>query len=160
MVQYYKAYALQKAIENLGYNVAFIDEQHKNLQEGYSLYPTIKSIQSVRKFASYFKRYYELVRDYKRKKNRYDAFEAFINEKLKLIPKDSFFKIDNVVLGSDQIWNAEYTDGVDKLYFGFCEYIKCNNTFSYAASMGMAQLSISQKGNFERSFENIKFSWR
>lgn len=59
----------------------------------------------------------------------------------------------SVILGSDQLWNFNITNGLDVLYFGQDKNISTNNVFSYAASMGKAMLET----NFTQAYkENLQ----
>ncbi|MBY7904821.1 polysaccharide pyruvyl transferase family protein [Vibrio fluvialis] len=151
-----QAYALQRTIDKLGHNAGFIDLQHRNLEVGYSLHPSIKSITSIRKLLSYFKRWYEFLRDSKRKTNRYLAFESFIDNNMRMIDVSKINCINNLVLGSDQIWNAGYTEGVYPLYYGKVEGLSCDNTISYAASMGTSNLLEEELVQFNKYIIALK----
>lgn len=149
-----QAYALQEKINSLGYKAAFIDEEHDNLKNGYSLYPRIRSIKTPKKLLSYIKKWLFLLSDYKRKKSRYDNFNLFIEKKLNLLKKNKEHTLNCLVLGSDQIWNTDYTNGIYDLYYGKIPNIHFERKISYAASMGMSDIKNNEdKKNF---FDNIK----
>jgi hypothetical protein len=150
-----QAFALQEIIKNKGFDVCIVDEQHPNLEEGYRLYPSFNSITSFRRFLSFFKRWMTLALDYKRKKERFLSFEKFINEYLVLNSSEKRNQYDYLILGSDQIWNAEYTSGLYPLYYGDIKGVKTNKIISYAASMGVGELSPTQESDFKEKLKKI-----
>lgn len=133
-----QAYALQKAIKKLGYNVGFVDKQNVNIRNAYRLYPRL----SISKLSIELRKLAHLILDYKRKKSRYHAFEYFISKNLNLFEVNNVKgDFDTLVLGSDQIWNFEYTSGFDDLYFGVDSCFNSSKIVSYAASMGHSKLT-------------------
>ena len=153
-----QAYALRKIIASLGYDVKFIDYQHKNLEEGYNLYPKLPSNITTGKFIRYSKDWAHLVLDYRRKKARNIAFNDFINTYIPLIPIERDVSLDVIVLGSDQIWNSKYTSGLDENYYGINKKINSNIKISYAASMGLSSLDKKDEISTEPPCEPIEFT--
>jgi len=150
-----QAYALKKVISDLDYKVGFIDEQHDSLKFGYELYPSISSIKNFRKLLSYFKRWIELALDFKRKKKRDDAFNNFIKENIPLVNSKFQTQIDSIVVGSDQVWNTTYTEGVEPLYLGEPKNILSKKIVSYAASMGVSTLNKDEISLFSDKLKNF-----
>ncbi|HIF9387711.1 TPA: polysaccharide pyruvyl transferase family protein [Photobacterium damselae] len=147
-----QAYALEKAIKKLGYDVGFIDSQNEIIREAYTLFPKFKLIN----FEQCFRKCLHLVLDFKRKHKRYHEFENFISENLSTISvKNQFITFDSVVLGSDQIWNHSYTNGFDNLYFGISDEFKANKRISYAASMGKSELNEELMKDFKAKLNEI-----
>lgn len=82
---------------------------------------------------------------------RFNRFEKF-RKKFFNITEETFYKSNDInledtsllVLGSDQIWNPEITQGFDNVYFG-----KIGNsdifTISYAASLGKTKFNEEEK---------------
>lgn len=144
-----QAYALKKVIDKLGYSTKFIDYQHENLEKGYSFYPSFPNDSlSINNINRYVKDWIHLIIDFKRKKERYTAFEMFINKNIPLIDISSNENMHAIILGSDQIWNSKYTDGVDPAYYGILANITSSNIISYAASMGQSKLNSKEEIEF------------
>ncbi|MFD2180174.1 polysaccharide pyruvyl transferase family protein [Veronia pacifica] len=147
-----QAYALQKAVKNLGFDVGFIDKQNKKIEEAYKLYPKF----SFMKIKSETRKLAHLLLDFKRKSQRHSAFESFISENLNLLNVDKNQpNFSSVVLGSDQIWNFTYTDGFDDLYFGEDCSFSADKIVSYAASMGKADLEEKLINQLNRKLAKI-----
>ncbi|MBN8103430.1 polysaccharide pyruvyl transferase family protein [Vibrio vulnificus] len=147
-----QAYALSKVIMNLGNNVGFLDIQHPKIAEGYRLVPKFKE----RTLLSLFKGYIHFLLDPMRKIKRSNGFESFIASNFKLIDVDEKKRsVDVVVLGSDQIWNPEYTEGFVDFHFGKIDKIHTNKVISYAASMGKTVLSNTQEKVFDSLTDNV-----
>lgn len=146
-----QAYALNKVIENLGYDVGFVDVQHENIAEGYRLIPKI----NVNKPLFTAKGYIHFLLDPLRKIKRSKGFNNFIKCNFKLIPVNQENNIDIIVLGSDQIWNPEYTNGFVDFHFGKIDGLKSRKVVSYAASMGKTVLDQEQKKIFNELINDI-----
>ncbi|WP_318513959.1 polysaccharide pyruvyl transferase family protein [Photobacterium leiognathi] len=147
-----QAYALNKTIQNLGYDVGFVDIQHPNIAEGYRLVPTINN----NKILFTFKGYIHFLLDPLRKIKRSKGFDNFIKCNFSLISVGEKEKtLDVVVLGSDQIWNPEYTNGFVDFHFGKIRGVKSKSIISYAASMGKTVLDQEQKQTFHKLVDDI-----
>jgi hypothetical protein len=148
-----QAYALKKALQKLNLDPVFIDYQPNEISRGYDLYPIFPKELSLSTVARYTKDLVHLILDYKRKKNRFIAFEEFIEQEINVhAPKGQF---EYLFLGSDQIWNASYTNGVDKHYYGVFDNLIANKKVSYAASMGTARLSDKEEVDFLNNLKGL-----
>ena len=86
-------------------------------------------------------------------------FNIFIKKNMSLTCKYSSgspIDVDNIFLGSDQIWNPNITKGFDPVYFGFLNCIKRPKIMSYAASMGNDNLTCDSN-EFFKLLKNIDF---
>ncbi|EEZ1586804.1 TPA: polysaccharide pyruvyl transferase family protein, partial [Escherichia coli] len=93
----------------------------------------------------------------KRKYKRFKAFSDFINKYIACTPLNKDTKcFDIIFLGSDQIWNANYTNGVDPNYYGQGPYCKAHKLVSYAASMGKLCLGKYEEQAFLSLINNIQ----
>jgi hypothetical protein len=145
-----QAYALHRKLELMGYESEFIQDADNVIGATYDLYPKW----SKGSFTQYARDWIRLILDFKRKKERFNAFQSFISDKLPTYNLANGKKnYHSVILGSDQIWNFNITNGLDILYFGQDKNISTNNVFSYAASMGKAMLET----NFTQAYkENLQ----
>ncbi len=146
-----QAYALQKTLSNFGYSVSFVDYQHQEIEKIYRLFPVFNENGLI----VYSKRWIHTILDFKRKYNRYHAFSEFINENFNCVSLDNKCTYDCVVLGSDQIWNPEYTNGFVKVHFGKDSNLEYSKLISYAASMGKENLTDDELSEFKENIENI-----
>lgn len=139
-----QAYALSYTIKKYCEDVFFVDYENEILTKGYSLYPVFNKNSPV----NYVKEWIHFILDFKRKQKRYNVFSNFIDNYISPfeISKNSSF--DVVFLGSDQIWNASYTNGVDPNYYGQGEGLTANKLVSYAASMGKLSLNGKDEEEF------------
>lgn len=63
---------------------------------------------------------------------------------------------DLVVLGSDQVWNAQITKGIDPVYFGRLNWAEKKPTvISYAASIGKGNLTEQERNEIIRLLKNL-----
>ncbi|WP_407530755.1 polysaccharide pyruvyl transferase family protein [Vibrio parahaemolyticus] len=148
-----QAYALKESLKKLSFEPVFIDYQPESISRGYNLYPSFPKNINTSNIIRYVKDLAHLILDYKRKKNRFLAFEKFIEEEINVHePKGEF---NYLFLGSDQIWNASYTNGVDKHYYGIFEDLSSVHTISYAASMGTSKLNAEEERDFIKYLENL-----
>lgn len=84
-------------------------------------------------------------------KTKYERFEKFINERLKLTPKEyeteeslmkENFDFDYYVSGSDQLWNI---GAVDFSWANYLSFTSSKNKISYAASFGPKKLNWTEE---------------
>ena len=82
------------------------------------------------------------------RKKRYEAFDNFITSKFSLAPISNI--IDNpydlIIVGSDQVWNINLTNGFDEFYWGDFMHPNKTRIISYAVSM---------QDNWESSLDKI-----
>ncbi|EPY1511324.1 polysaccharide pyruvyl transferase family protein [Klebsiella quasipneumoniae] len=147
-----QTYALYKTLQKLGHDVYLLDYSPKNLIKSYTLFPKREFYNN---FISYSKAWLSLFLDYSRRYNRYSRFNNFIDKNFKILPS-SIKNIDVIVVGSDQIWNPNITDGLDGNYFGVCESVSADMVFSYAASMGVSSLKDKDELDFVKFLSNLK----
>ncbi|WP_060983152.1 polysaccharide pyruvyl transferase family protein [Vibrio splendidus] len=128
--------ALKTKIQSLGYEVEFIQSNDSYIQNHYKVIPSKNSSES---WSRYTKRLVHFFLDIKRNIARFRAFERFIEKELPSVNISNVKKkYDYVVLGSDQVWNSNITNGFDPLFFGYHENLDVNKVISYAGSMGNA----------------------
>lgn len=146
-----QAYALQKTIETLGYNISFFDYQHEEIEKVYRLFPALGKENII----NYLKRLVNTGLDFNRKKERYKAFNKFIDSNFKLSDSKILQNFDVVVLGSDQIWNPEYTNGYVDTHFGRHRNLNSKKIISYAASLGQSNLEGEELAEFSEKLSII-----
>ena len=145
-----QAYALQQYLVSCGYNAIVIDYRCKSIERVYHLY----NLSVLVKRRNIFKSSFEYVKRYRRlsdRKTKKLKYNDFRNKYLQLT--SSVYKIkrpldfDIYIVGSDQVWNLELLNGMNKIFFLSFPIKKCAKKISYAAS--------SDKGSY-RLFEKYK----
>lgn len=141
-----QAFALSKTIARLGYDVSFADLQHEKISEGYRLVPSTSGNSTL----SIIKGYVHFFLDPFNKTKRSKGFNNFIKNNFKLLEVNSNIPklVDTIVLGSDQIWNPEYTNGFVDFHFGKISGLESQKVISYAASMGKTTLGNEDREQF------------
>lgn len=144
-------YALQKAIKDISdiVEVEVVDYQSPYLTEYYSL-----KKQSGRNIA--IKKIKQIHFLLKRK-----SFSSFIHQYVKISEKQ--YNINNVseinrdydeiIVGSDQVWNPNLTKG-DLNYF--LPFLESKHGYSYAASVGLQEFPVQLRGTIKESLEKFK----
>ncbi|MGR5157321.1 polysaccharide pyruvyl transferase family protein [Vibrio owensii] len=128
-----QAYALFTKLKQLEHKPIFLEDKNSFIHNSYNLVPNFKNP------VDFTKRLTKLLLDFDRKKKRSDRFNRFIENYLPCVDISEQKKsVNNVILGSDQIWNPNITSGFDPLFFGKHDNLESENIIAYAASMGKA----------------------
>ncbi|WP_316674355.1 polysaccharide pyruvyl transferase family protein [uncultured Tolumonas sp.] len=144
-----QAYALKYRINSLGFDVEFYNYYPAWMKEHYSLFYKNDN------FISSFKRNIACLIDLKRRYVRFKRFSDFISKELTEWNENELLDVDFIVLGSDQIWNPNITQGFDNKCFGFLgENVKAK-VISYAASMETNKLKDKDISEFTTLLNNI-----
>lgn len=151
-----QAYALQKYLLNYYENVEVIDYRSKNFKS----YRLIK-YRSFIKPKMLIEDLKDLRRNYKRKK----SFWKFIDGEMILSSKTYSYKqslmclndkYDVFICGSDQIWNAVCTDGLDSNFF--LDFVTNGKRIAYAPSLAhenFPQSILNEISHYLRKFDSI-----
>ena len=154
-----QAYATQYALENMGYDVEFLDyypermhllgmlKRIKNKNNKLKKSLILRTIARCIMFPSYIL--------------RFSRFNKFIKSKLKLSPITYYTanEIDNnppiadyYCTGSDQVWNSGWNEKIDGPFFLNFD-TKNKKCFSYAASFGKSNLEDWEKNETKKLLE-------
>lgn len=133
-----QTYALSNYIEkNMDYHVDVIDFMCKGNGEEFKPSEFIKiASKSGNKIVSIYKKVMLSLCFEKDYKSKYLKFQAFKRRNLSVKPYDKEYMYDVVIVGSDQIWNPDITDGFQTEFFGESRLVKCDVKIAYAASCG------------------------
>ena len=141
-----QAYALQYSIDKLGYKSEYID-YHPERTKMFNMLKNLKNKNKLLKknpilclaariiiFPSYLKRFYSLRKFLKKHIKmtikKYNKYDDLLNEN---------FNYDVYCTGSDQVWNSEWNNGIDKPYY--LSFVPDSiKKISYAASFGREEL--------------------
>lgn len=138
-------YALQTILRNLGHESITIDYiSHYSLRK-YIIY-SLKTIIYLllgrkyrRKFIPYYRRRNSMMEDFV-------GSNIFLTKPVKKYSADVIdsYKLDGLIVGSDQVWRPEYNNDLYDMFLLFAKGKNCLK-MSYAASFGIDKLSYSTK---------------
>ncbi len=144
-----QAYATQKTLEKLGYEVEIINyfpermsikamlRRIKNKNNKLKKSLLLRTIARIIILPSYLIRFSSFKKFYKNL--NMTKYEYHSNEEL----KENIPTADIYCTGSDQVWNAEWNEGIDKALF--LDFVPTNKRkIAYAASFGKPQLSAEE----------------
>lgn len=141
-----QAYALQKTIENMGYENEYIDFILNN-PEKIKEFKRANQILKIKKLFSPIK-----ILNQRKRANKFEMFR----KRYMRISKNSYFgdramktctQYDNYIVGSDQVWNFALTNNSKSFLLDFVPDKIPKN--SYATSFGVDNLSIEEKSIFQ-----------
>ncbi len=152
-----QAFALMKAIMDQGVDCEIINYVRKDTIEGSSLFKRKPSVRSLLSNV-------DTLLNYAKLKKRYDRFEGFINDEMKLSEK--FYptydalradapKYDAYVCGSDQIWNPLIFE--DKTFDPafFADFAKSGRRIAYAPSFGISSIPENRRELLKKYLEKF-----
>ena len=155
-----QSYALQEAVMKLGYNVEIVDICPKCINPLEARYPIVRVFPfNIRLLKNSFR---NSVINYKTYVERDNKFRNFIKKYYRKTPK---YTINNLpinsfsgfIVGSDIVWNIDFTNGFDDLYFCNLPEMKKLNNISYAPSMCDRVLSKTEEEKFKDRLTNFKY---
>ena len=130
-----QCYALQTYLTTQGHDVYVIDHKLPAIEIPYKpiywrRFVSINPLKAVRKCITEIK-----LLPFRRA--RYKAFTAFIRNNLRIVPVESITNnpFDCIIVGSDQVWNTQLTNGYDPFYWGTFEKPRQTKLITYAVSM-------------------------
>lgn len=134
-----QAYALMSCLEELGHEVEIINYIPKKLDKEYSINP-FTHINKPKYFIKQAIKFPIRLR-------QYSIFNEFLNEKMKLSKKvetqlelqQISREFDNIIVGSDQVWNDNITGEINTYFLDFAG--ENTKKISYAASFGKSEAS-------------------
>ena len=154
-----QSYALQEVMTKNGYYVEIINICPKCINRFEARYPIVRVfpfklgilkhsfcnsilnfgtyIRRDNKFRAFIKKYYKSTPKYNRKNFTANDFKGF-------------------VVGSDIVWNIDFTNGFDDLYFCNLPNMKVLNNIAYAPSMCDRRFSKNEERIFENRLKNFR----
>ena len=144
-------FALQKAIQNLGYPSEVLDYDCKQISKGYNLVKfdsKVSFIKSLLLFPFFY-----------RKKKHYDRFiKRYISVSQSYDYHDlakAAHDYAAVITGSDQVWNDKLTGGDGAYFLDFVP--EHRKRLSYAASFGIKEIPDEQKDFYQKNLEGMGY---
>lgn len=158
-----QTYGLQEQLKLMNFDVEIIDYIPRYLLDPYLAVKPFRTCRTncLTKSLAYLKFLakeapFVPFRLYRRKK-----FSEFIINRLQLSEErffrafDENLKYDFYVIGSDQVWNPDISNGFDTVYFGNFRTGKEAKRISYAASMSKYNLTGQQKAELQNLLANF-----
>lgn len=152
-----QAYALSSFLNKRGYDTKIIDYYNHKIYDQYKpIRPVSKNIISWAKLALID------IKNYKKRKNKYEKFNAFI-ESLPLTNtytehklKSTKLPFDTLISGSDQVWNKNICGKLSDVYT--LNFNSNNaNKISYAASVGNNNLLTAYKEEYINKLSKFNY---
>lgn len=148
-----QAVATRVTLQKMGHEVYYIDyfpPYHQRMYKLFSLKAFMK--EGLRGKMFYL---YHTIKEYPYRKKRYDNFNDFIKEEICPFCKKFDERYDLVIYGSDQIWRIQKeSQDFNPLYFGNNKQL-AKKHISYAASMGIEELSDEKKEKLKSLVKNL-----
>lgn len=146
-----QAYATQQTLIKLGYDVEFIDYYPERMHI-LGMLKRIKNKKDIFK-KNFFARTLARIIIFPSYLKRFHTFKTFLKKYINLTSKtynslesliEDYPKADIYCTGSDQVWNSEWNEKVDRVFFlDFLD--KGAKKIAYAASFGKKRLDPSEK---------------
>lgn len=151
-----QAIALVEKLNDMGYEAKIIDYRPRYKTATYEPFKIIRKYNSLKHF---FYNLYSIPSKYKTDKE----FKKFNNQHMKLWGKNFYTSneiinnppdLDVIITGSDQVWNTESLDAVDKVYF-LAFGSKNTKRISYAASFGYPKVDERFRNEISTHIKNM-----
>ncbi|WP_108821332.1 polysaccharide pyruvyl transferase family protein [Dysgonomonas sp. Marseille-P4361] len=148
-----QTYALQEFLKSQNNEVDIINYTPSFLQLDRKLYS--KKTFKDRSMLGKIKQLIVSPLTYSKKIARARIFALFSNKNLEVKDIDSNIIYDLVIVGSDQVWNLNLTEGEDPFYGGETNKISRNRLISYAASIGHCPINASNCQSWNKYLNNF-----
>lgn len=141
-----QAFALQKVLKNMGCHVETINYRSK---EGSDLRKLLSAFKQILKCKNRFQFNSRQLKEIQEQHKKF--ISSYINLSFEINNLDqlsAYFlnkKFDAVVVGSDQVWRADYSPRIESYFLDFLEKDKVIKKISYAASFGLEKWCFSQE---------------
>jgi hypothetical protein len=150
-----QAYALQRVLENIGYEAKVIDIR-KQVSTTFLSFTFKEGVKFFLNFflKGYLKKSFLMAPTKEDFDKIYVKNNNFINKYIKRTKRFEFiksnleidvYKFDAFVVGSDQVWRPEYSLNMPNFFLDFLENISVVKKISYAASFGVDDLTFSEE---------------
>lgn len=155
-----QSYALQECIKSLGYDVQIVDICPKCINKYEAKYPIVRIFPfNIRVLARSIRNSILNASIYIR---RAEKFEQFINKFYNKTSALTYITLKNedfhgYIVGSDIIWNIDFTNGFDDIYFCNLGFMKELNNIAYAPSMSDRQFNKEEEKEFIEKIKNFKY---
>lgn len=154
-----QCYALCRALSNLGHNAEVIDYRQPVIEKSYCKVglKDFNPLRPVRFLKSLFLPQ-TLTRNIRH--CRFVSFRnKYINCSEKIFTPDNkvIEEYDVIFIGSDQLWNSKWTNGLDDYYWGNFRHPVNTVIASYAVSIGKTDIDEEEKEKIKQLLDNFDF---
>lgn len=158
-----QTYALQEKCKEYTHNSYVINYCPKYIDGNYSFIPLNYDVKGNKILKiSQLKRLINNIYNMKTFSVKKKKIQGFVKNNLnltsKIICRNEMEKLDldYVICGSDQIWNPEIANGLDKMYFGNINNYKEPVRIAYAASIGKSEIDNKYINEFSTLMKGMK----
>jgi hypothetical protein len=151
-----QCFALQKFLKEENYDVSIIDYRPSYLTETSKLFPSIKEY--INNPIVSLKRTIKTIIHLRARIISIKKFNLFRKNNFSLYKfkkEEDFKEFNTIIIGSDQIWNKEITNGFDYYFWGDFKPKK-TKLITYAASIGKCIFNENDKLNIAQKLQNFK----
>ena len=135
-----QCYALQEVLKGMGHDVEVIDYRQPQIEQYYNHWSIMTLIKSCIKFWRLRGYIAQLLKEH-HKRQIFNAFkERFLNVRNRCDSTNIPTNYDVYVVGSDQLFNTEITNGLDPVYSGQFKRNKSSKLIGYAISSNLMSI--------------------
>lgn len=150
-----QCYALQETLKSLGYDVWVIDYRQKAIERAYKFLSLHNLISKV-KLPNDLYVYITSCFNRKKRGSLFNNFrKTFLNLTNPCHSSNDIPNMDLYIVGSDQVWNARITKGVDDVYWGNTSSNKRGKFICYAVSANFSTATIEEHDKIKRCLNNF-----
>lgn len=155
-----QSYALQTYLEKIGIESNIIDYCPNFINKYEARYPIIK------KFSLNFLKIIHSIRNdvfnfftYIKRDNKFKNFikNNYHIEKIKDLNDEKLYKYNGFFVGSDIIWNIDFTNGFNNLYFCNYKVFRNKNNIAYAPSLCDRKFNENEEKIFRNLLKNFSY---
>ena len=140
-----QAYATCRFLEGLGHNAEIIDYRNPTIEAGYkSFFWSKKALK-----AAPFQYTWRFFPDYFRRLSRAKSFRRFVIERMNVSFMEEDY--DAILIGSDQVWNKQITNGYDEYYWA--DFQTSAKKIAWCASMNV--LGLQEPEQIQKRLKNF-----
>ena len=141
-----QCFAMQQVLKSMGHDVSVIDYRQPYIEKmyGIKLRRVLKIIFSLSE-----------IKKYLRSKYKYKSFFRKFNLSKRCDAKHIPESYDAYVIGSDQLWSLDCTNGIDPVYTGFFHHKPFSRIVGYAISVNQKSLKIISNEKLKEILENF-----
>ncbi len=153
-----QCYAMQKVLNSMGHNAYVIDYRQQEIEKAYKVFQSKYKIRML----VHPKGSLNFWRDVFRRKKRNRLFNQYRKDFFHLsspcYTTHDIPPMDAYIVGSDQLWNPDITNGIDEVYWGNFDRPVDSKLLTYAVSGQVQKLSVlanEQIKQYLLSFNNL-----
>jgi len=153
-----QSYALQELVKEMGYDVLIVDIHPSYIKKNEARYPFKKNFPfHIRRLFHSFNNDFINAKTYVQRDNEFRRFITSYYQKTPNLMIDQLANehFDGFIVGSDIVWNIEFTKGFNDLYFCNYPFMRKTNNIAYAPSMSDETYSKKEEAKFATLLNNF-----